>query len=194
MNPLMRLMYLYIPEKFKKEKINQLFDITSEVFNDYPAVRNDIDLKVPDRRILQKLSYEQILKEYAGYTGSAVRRLLESRCDVDKLKRSLFDKSYKLGQEIRNTYDIRNFADIRFIIRIIYKIVKIDCDLDRGKDTGIDELVVKNCFFADYYSADICNVMSSVDEGIVVGVSGYRKLQFKQRITEGNDFCRAALS
>jgi hypothetical protein len=189
----MRLLSLYIPEKFKKEKIIQLYKLTSGVFNDYPIASNSNGSKAPDTCVLRTLTYREILKKYADYTTMAVNKLLYSRHDINKIKESLFDKSYKLGQEIRNDYNIKTFEDIRFIIKIIYKIVKIDSNLVKDRATGSKELEVKHCFFADYYSADVCSVMSSVDEGIVAGVSGCRQMQFVQRITEGEDHCRAKL-
>jgi hypothetical protein len=189
----MRLLSVYIPKRFRKEKIIQLYNLTSGVFNDYPEIRDDIDLKSLNNDILKILTCEEILKKYADYTKMAVTILLESGCDINRLKESLFNESYRFGQEIRNHYSIRTLEDVRLMVRIIYKLVKIDSNLKQNKNTGSRELEIKHCFFADYYSMDVCSVMSGVDEGIVAGVSGCRQLQFKHRITEGNECCRAVL-
>jgi len=54
-------------------------------------------------------------------------------------------------------------------------------------------MVMTRCFFSDYYSSPVCRLISSLDEGLLVGLAGGGRLSFSQRITEGHECCRAHL-
>ena len=71
---------------------------------------------------------------------------------------------------------------------LIYKVLKIEF---QGEPRG--NIVIKRCFFSAYYSRSVCQLISSLDEGLLTGLSGGGKLIFSQRITEGHECCRAYL-
>jgi hypothetical protein len=72
---------------------------------------------------------------------------------------------------------------------ILYQILGIDFE---GDTSG--EVTIKKCFFSDYYSQQVCQIISSLDEGVAAGLSGGGNLSFSGRITEGKDCCRARLA
>ena len=72
--------------------------------------------------------------------------------------------------------------------QLIYKALKIDF---QGDPQG--EVQIKRCYFSQYYSGEVCRVISSLDEGLVAGLSGGLKMEFTQRITEANPCCTARL-
>jgi hypothetical protein len=71
---------------------------------------------------------------------------------------------------------------------LVYKIIRIDL---QGGPEG--HILIRKCFFSHYYSYEVCRVISSLDEGLLAGISGGGRLKFDQRITEGHDCCRARL-
>ncbi len=70
--------------------------------------------------------------------------------------------------------------------RILYRALKIDF---RGISSG--EIEISRCYFSQFYSPQICELISSLDEGILAGLAGDGRLTFSQRITEGRDCCKA---
>jgi hypothetical protein len=70
----------------------------------------------------------------------------------------------------------------------MYRMVNIDL---RGDGAG--GIVVRRCFFSSYYSAEVCGLISALDEGLIAGLSSGMKLRFFRKITEGDDCCRASL-
>ena len=71
---------------------------------------------------------------------------------------------------------------------IIYRALRIEF---QGEPDGT--IVIKNCFFSDYYSGEVCRIISSLDEGLLAGLSAGGKVNFSQRITEKKECCRAYL-
>ena len=73
--------------------------------------------------------------------------------------------------------------------RLVYAAIRIDF---RGTELG--DVTVNRCFFSSFYSAQVCQVISSLDAGLLAGLTGGAQLTFSERITEGADRCRACLA
>jgi hypothetical protein len=54
--------------------------------------------------------------------------------------------------------------------------------------------VVDRCAFAERYSPPVCALMSSLDAGLIAGLTRGGRLLFSERITEGNVRCLARIS
>jgi hypothetical protein len=72
--------------------------------------------------------------------------------------------------------------------RVLYRAIGIEF---RGSDQGLIE--IGECFFSKYYSPATCSLISSLDAGIMAGLSDGKELSFSQRITEGFNSCKAQM-
>jgi len=54
-------------------------------------------------------------------------------------------------------------------------------------------VTVKRCYFSQFYSGSVCDLISALDDGVFSGLSGGGRLVFSERLTEGNACCRAKL-
>ncbi len=103
------------------------------------------------------------------------------------MRKNLYDTSLQLGRDIRARLPIRSRSDAAAALHCLYGMLAIDKAVDaRGGVT------VRRCFFASYYTPEVCRFISAMDEGIVAGICGGR-LVFSQRLTEGADCCRARI-
>ena len=73
--------------------------------------------------------------------------------------------------------------------RIAYRMIGIDL---RADEHGA--VVVDRCSFAAWYSPRVCHLMSSLDAGLIAGLTQGGRLTFSERITEGRPRCLAGIS
>ena len=73
--------------------------------------------------------------------------------------------------------------------RVLYRAIGIEF---RGTEQG--RIEIGECVFSKHYSPVTCRVISSLDAGIMAGLSDGKSLSFSQRITEGFDSCKAQMS
>ncbi len=176
MNVVLRLLQLYFPGFIKKQKLEQLFTITAHAFG----------CEAPST---QGLTFEQCLQKYALFTQQQTERHLKDSSDINNLKKNLYQKAYQLGKELRKEFGITTSKEFILMSKIIYNMLGIDFNSSSSQN----EIIINHCFFSQYYSPEICQVISSLDEGIAAGLSGGGNLCFHQRITEGYNCCRANL-
>jgi hypothetical protein len=136
---------------------------------------------------LKELSTRELLENYARFTTNAVKKQLAQNNDHALLKDRLYGKAFQAGQLLRRRFGPANRDEVIRLMRILYRIIKIDLQSDRTAD-GI---IISQCFFSRYYSGEICQVMAALDQGLAAGLSGGTSLEFSARITEGHPFCRA---
>jgi hypothetical protein len=133
------------------------------------------------------LSYRDRLRAFAEDTRDQARAAAGSP-DVDSVKRRLFENARCLGEELGERLRIKTDAEALDAARILYRAIGIDF---RGRASG--DVVIRKCYFSKFYSAHACRVMSSIDEGLIAGLSGGGRLSFTSRITEGQPCCRAVI-
>ncbi|MDD5190764.1 MAG: hypothetical protein PHE50_06965, partial [Dehalococcoidales bacterium] len=83
---------------------------------------------------------------------------------------------------------VRTMDEVMQACGVVYKALKIDF---RGSAGG--QITIGSCFFSSFYTAHVCSIISSLDEGLIAGLSGGSRLEFEQRITEGKPCCKARL-
>lgn len=174
MNLLLVFAQFYVPPFIKKKKLHELFDATAGAFHS----------QAPPYR---KLSFKECLKQYALFTRDRAEESIRQGNDLEVRPR-LYQNARRLAQNIKKIYRIDSVEDAMKICEVIYRILNVEFD---GNARG--EVLIKKCFFSSFYSRDVCRLISSLDEGLLEGLSG-GKFRFFQRITEGKECCRAQLS
>jgi hypothetical protein len=174
MGLLLAISNIYIPDFLKRRKLAMLFGATADAFRvDPPSTRG--------------LSYDDCLKLYADFTREQADQSMQ-RGDEPDVQGRLFQNACRIGLQFRTDFGIRTAEEVMRMGAIIYRSLKIDFEGDPQGD-----ITIKRCFFSDYYPGPVCRLISSLDGGLLSGLSGSGRLTFSGRITEGNDCCRARL-
>ncbi len=173
MNLRLSALKIYIPAFIKKKKLDELFRLTAQAFG----------CEAPERK---GHSYRDLLKSYAVFTLTEAEKCLREGGNLTEVKTGLFQNAYRMGREIRRNFRLRSPAEVMEMSRILYRFLGIDFE---GKANG--EVTIKSCFFSHYYSPKVCQLVSSLDEGLTAGLSDGGRLSFSQRITEDKDCCKA---
>ena len=170
------VLQFYIPAFVKRKVIRELACVTADAFG----------CAAPE---LNGLSYKACLREYALFTNEQARSLIISENDIDAVKDKLYKVAYVLGEDMRRRFNITRPEEVMKASRMMYRILDIELQED-----GPNGIKINRCYFSRYYSAEVCRIISSLDEGVAAGLSGGGKLAFYQRLTEGNDCCKAHFS
>jgi hypothetical protein len=173
---LLKIMQLYMPEFIKKKKLKELFRLTADAFQS----------ELPE---LRGLSFVECLLKYALFTKEQAENYLQSGRPLEEVKYRLYKNSYIFGQNLRKSLHIVAWEEAVTVIKAIYKLIGIDFQYDRQ-----GEIIIKQCFFSNYYSGEVCMLISSLDEGLAAGLSNGGRLCFNQRITEGGSCCKGYFS
>jgi hypothetical protein len=171
-NLLVQALKLYVPARLKRRRLVDLFEATAEACG----------APMPD---LNGLSAEECLENFAVFTKDEIGRKIRSGDDMPDLKEALYRHAFRLGSDLRGQLRLKNTRDVYSVGRALYRTIGIDFEGMGGS------VVMHRCYFSRFYDAEICRVMSSLDEGIAAGLSGGGKLTFSQRITEGKPRCEA---
>ena len=169
------LLRALLPNALKRRLLTQLFATTAAGFG-RPA---------PD---LRGLGYEQRLRRYAMFTRDEAERCLSTPGNATMVRAQLHDNARCLGAQLRRRLGTRSTNDSLVVGRWLYR--NIGIDLRPGPQGAI---TVNRCYFADFYPAAVCRLISALDEGLFEGLSGGGQLEFTERVTEGSQFCRAQL-
>jgi translation initiation factor 2 beta subunit (eIF-2beta)/eIF-5 len=173
MNLRLLLAGIYIPSFMKKQKLAELVSLTAQAFGS----------QIPD---LKNHNYEACLQQYALFTRAETERIIDDPIKRESIKKQLFKNAYQLGVKLRRDFRIKSIDESLTLSRILYRLIEIDFQSNfNGK------IIIKKCFFSNWYTAEICDFISALDEGILTGISGGGKLSFSQRITDGKDCCKA---
>jgi len=173
MKAALRLLRLYFPSYLKRRKLEKLFAVTADAFGcEAPSTRG--------------FTFQQSLDMYALFTKEQTERYLENPSQIDGLKEELFRGACRLGSELRKEFHIKTSQEAMLIMEIAYQLLGIIF-----KSVSENQVVIQQCSFSRYYSPEICQVISSMDEGLAAGLSAGGELSFYQRITEGSSCCRA---
>jgi hypothetical protein len=138
---------------------------------------------------LRGLSYGDSLKTFAMFSRDEAERSLRTGTELDEIRNALYRRAFALGNNSRRWLMIRTLEESMLAARLLYSCCSIDL---RGSPRGV--IAVHRCFFSSYYTGDVCRVIASLDEGLLAGLSGGRRLSFSQRITEGAMICKGILA
>lgn len=170
----LRILSIYIPVFIKKRYLIRLYGLTAEAF----------DNPIPDFR---GQSYDRLLEKYALFTKDVAAHALEKH-DLGTIEAKLYESSYRIGHELRKKIGLHSADDVLGALSIIYKVLGINFRSNLNGD-----VTISRCFFSSYYNSETCRLISNLDRGLVAGISGGWQFDFTDRITAGNDCCRARL-
>lgn len=125
---------------------------------------------------------QRALREYSDFTVSCMKR---GEADAERL----YAESFRTGSMIRRVTGFRSSRDIEELVFYLYSNIGIAME---GSIPG--EVIVRKCWFSRSYTPEQCLVMSSVDSGIIAGIAGGGRLDFTERLTQGNSCCRACFN
>ena len=163
---------IYFPQFIQKRKLEILFQATADAFGiDKPSTNN--------------LSYDQCLELYARFTQKEAGWTIQQGNDPEVQSR-LRRNAYRIGEQLKAEFHIHTADEVMRLSALVYKLLHIDFHGEPGGN-----IIIRDCFFSAYYSSDICRLISSLDEGLLAGLSGGGTLNFSHRITDGNECCRA---
>ena len=168
-----RLLQLCLTPSVKKKRLRELFEFTAYAFQ----------REVPDT---STLSYIDCLRAYARFTKNEAEKAIINGDDLGLVRARLRENALLLGRKLRERFRITTIKQAFVMARILYRVLKIDFE---GTSKG--EITVRRCFFATHYSKGICEIISSLDEGLLAGLSGGGVLTFFERITACSACCKA---
>ncbi len=176
MNFLVKILPHNLPIFIREEILSALFEATADSFGS-PAPTHE------------HLSYDECLRAYALFTSQQAEKALHDGRDLAVIKARLYQNAYPLGGKLHKWFGVDAVDEVMELGRILYQAIGVDF---QGDTQG--EVTVKRCYFSQFYSSPVCDLISALDDGVFSGLSGGGRLAFSERITEGRDFCKAKLS
>ena len=173
MNIAVKLLQRYTPTFVKKWALHDLFVATAAAF----------DCAAP---AYKGLSYQECLRLYAQFTQSQVAAITGDGRDLGAVEQRLYANAQQLGKKYARLLHIRSQAEMMVVGRLLYGILEIDFQSNLQ-----GEVVIRRCYFSQFYTGPVCEVMSAMDRGLFAGLSNGGQLCFATRITEGAPCCLA---
>jgi len=162
-----------IPPFIRRRAINRIVRLTAEAFGAAP----------PD---VSGLKPEAVLQRYALFTREEVSRLRQHPGDIPAVQERLYTSSMAMASTYRKLLGVNNWDAAAAVSRKVYGYIGIAMDSSPRGD-----ITISTCFFSRYYSPETCEVVSSLDSGMIAGLAGEGELTFTSRLTEGATCCRA---
>jgi hypothetical protein len=172
----LRALELHVPEFVARSALRRLFEATAAAFGRDPEEVDGLD-----RRAL--------LERYASFTTRCAEQALADQTDLDVVSRRMWAHAYALGESFRRRLGVRTRTDALRAARVAYRMIDIDLRADEHGD-----VMVERCAFAGWYSPRVCALMSSLDAGLIAGLTDGGSLTFSEWITEGRPRCLARIS
>ncbi len=172
----LRALELHIPGWVARSALRRLFDATASAFGCEPME-------------VRGLSHRELLERYAEFTTGCAERALAVPSDAEAVSDRMWRNAYALGESLRRRLGIRTRGEALRAARVAYRTIGIDL---RADEKG--GVVVDRCAFATSYSPRMCRLMSSLDAGLIAGLTHGGRLTFSERITEGRPRCLAGVS
>ncbi|MGE5483833.1 MAG: hypothetical protein ACM3X4_02310 [Ignavibacteriales bacterium] len=185
MNWRLAILRLYLPPAVKRNKLRELLSLTADAFG-CAAPGVDTAPIMDAAPSMDGLSHCDCLRRYALFTREQAEKALERGSGLPKIRDRLYRNAHRFGQRIRRQLRVATPEEAVAAMRILYRAIGIDL---AGELPG--EVVIDRCFFSDFYSEEVCRLISALDAGVAAGISGDSKLEFYQRLTGGYDCCRA---
>jgi hypothetical protein len=172
-NPRLLLLRAHVPAAVRRGVLRDLIDAIARAFDRQP----------PDTA---RLTEPELIAHLIECSRSWGEEAIRAGSDLDRLHHRMFREASGLGRRARQRLHVSSEADGLAAARILYRVIGIDF-----RPRGTREVSIPRCAFASAYVPDVCRLMSSMDSGLVAGLTGARGLRFTERITEGAAACHA---
>jgi hypothetical protein len=164
-----------LPAFIRKEILAELFQATADAFECQAQAH-------------ARLSYDECLRAYALFTREQAEKALQAGRDLPALKTRLYENAYPLGGKLRKWLGVDSVEEVMELGQILYRVIGVEIEGDAQGD-----VTVQRCYFSQFYSGRVCDLISALDDGVFSGLSGGGRLAFTERLTEGKAHCRAKL-
>ncbi len=175
MNLLSRVLPHNLPALVRGMLLAELVEATADAF-ECPAPKVD------------HLTYDERLRSYALFSREQAEKALNSGRNVLAIKTHLYQNAYPLGARLRKWLAVDTMSDVMELGQICYHAIGVEIQGDAQGHVTVNE-----CYFSQFYSSPVCDVISALDDGVFSGLLGGGRLAFSERITEGRPYCRAVL-
>jgi hypothetical protein len=167
------LLRLHVPGAIRRSVLRDLIAATARAFErDSPET--------------SALTEPELMARAMDLSRTWANDAIRSGADLTGLERRMVSEASELGRSARSRLHLTSEADGLAAARIIYRAIGIDF---RPRRTG--DVMVPRCAFARVYGPGECRLMSSMDSGLIAGLTGAGGLRFTERITDGAAACRA---
>jgi hypothetical protein len=175
MSVLLKILPHNLPAFICEEILAELFEATADAF-ECPAPAHD------------HLSYDECLRTYALFTREQAEKALQAGRVIPAIKTQLYQNAYPLGWKLHKWFGVDTMPEVMELGQILYRAIGVEI---QGDSQG--NVTVKRCYFSQFYSGPVCDLISALDDGVFSGLSGGGRLTFSERLTEGRQCCRAKL-
>jgi hypothetical protein len=176
MNILLKLLPHDLPDFIRRKILMGLFEASADAF----------ECPLP---MIDGLTYDEQMRSYALFTREQAENALRDGLDIAALKARLYQKAFPLGARIRKWLGIDKVEEVMELGQILYRAIGVAM---QGDASG--NITVHSCYFSQYYTGPVCELISALDDGVFSGLSGGGRLEFCQRLTEAKAFCFAKLT
>jgi hypothetical protein len=151
----------------------------------------------------------RILDRYAAFTRGQAESVMRDRTRAAEAPRRLFNNAFSLGSRLRALLGVRRMQEAMDVARTLYRLIGVDFSgaaagavaargALREKGTGCATgatacFTVSRCFFSAHYPPAVCRLISSLDAGLLAGLTDGGKMKFTERITEGSAACKGVI-
>jgi hypothetical protein len=166
-----------LPERAKLRLLDRLARTTAEGF----------EVKAPT---WTGGSFDARLRQYAEFTAQEAGLLADcgDETAIAAAKERLRSGAQGLGEAVRRGLLLRRPEDAFDSFRLLYH--EIGIEVNAGP---LGEITIDRCFFADYYTESVCEIVVALDQGLAAGLFDGASLEFRERLTGGKPSCRAFL-
>lgn len=175
MSILLEILPHNLPALVREVILGELFRATADAF-ECPAPAHD------------HFAYDEVLRAYALFTREQAQKALQAGRDLPALKTRLYRNAYPLGRNLRQWFGVDTMEEVMELGQILYRAIGVEIEGDAQGD-----VTVNRCYFSQFYSGAVCDLISALDDGVFSGLSGGGRLRFSERLTEGSQRCRAGL-
>lgn len=168
-----KFLQFHMPQAVKKLQLQLFLKMSAEAFG---CNRPDIKGK----------PYEEALRIFAVFTTVQTEKTLRDKENAGLVYQELRNQAFHMGLRLSKMMCLSKQEDIVALIQLLYRNIGIELE-----ENSPGNILIRRCYFSDFYSASVCGFISAMDDGIFAGLNGGGKLEFQKRITEGNSCCQA---
>ena len=173
MNLRLMLLRLHVPASVRRAALRDLIAATASAF----------ERDLPDTA---GLTEPELLSRAIECSRAWAEEAIRTGADLDRLEGRMFREASRARPACARTPPCLVRGRRPAAARVVYGAIGIDL-----RAPGMREFSIPRCAFACAYVPDVCRLMSSMDSGLIAGLTGARGLRFTERITEGAAACHA---